>query len=275
REILETEISNRSAEFRAQSQPVTLAAVQTAIPTNAVQVEFFAYRPFNARYTKPDEAYGQPRYVAYALRRRGGAKWIELGEAKAIDGAVDKLRQALRDPRRRDVIQLARKVDRLVMEPLRPLLGNTRQVLLSPDGALNFVPFAALVDERQQYLVNHYSFTYLTSGRDLLRLQVKQEGGSEDLVLADPAYGEKGTEEKTLAANRDIVKKTQGAKTDAPQLSQSVSMEQIYFRPLPGTAGEAEALKRLLPQARVLTQAEATEAALKQADRPRILHIAT
>src|SRR5262249_17862310 len=47
REILETEISNRSAEFRAQSQPVTLAAVQTAIPTNAVQVEFFAYRPFN------------------------------------------------------------------------------------------------------------------------------------------------------------------------------------------------------------------------------------
>jgi CHAT domain-containing protein len=148
-------------------------------------------------------------------------------------------------------------------------------VLLLPDGALNLVPFAALVDERQQYLINRYSFHYLTSGRDLLRLQVKQESKSAGLVLADPAYGEKEAEEKTLAGNRDIVKKTQGAKTNAPQLSQSVSMEQVFFRPLLGTAGEAEALKRLLPRARVLTKDQATETALKQADRPHILHIAT
>jgi tetratricopeptide (TPR) repeat protein len=275
KEKLEADISSRSAEFRAQSQPVSLEAVQSTIPKSVALIEFFSYSPFNAKYTKSKEAYGPPRYVAYALRRQGEAQWVELGEAKVIDEAVDKLRQALRDPQRSDVKRLARNVDRLVMKPLRPLLGDTRQVFLSPDGALNLVPFAALVDERQQYLVNRYSFHYLASGRDLLRLQVKQESKSADLVLADPAYGEKETDEKALAATRDIEKKTQGAKTSAPQLSQSLNMEQVFFRPLPGTAGEAEALKRLLPQARVLTKEQATETVLKQANRPHILHIAT
>ncbi len=274
-EKLEAQISDRSSEFRAQSQPVTLVAIQSTIPANMALIEFFAYRPHNAKATRRDERLGPPRYVAYALRRQGAAKWVELGEAKLIDEAVDRLRQALRDPQRRDVSRLARKVDRLVMQPVRPLLGNTRRVLLSPDGALNLVPFAALVDEQRQYLVNRYSFHYLTSGRDLLRLQVKQESKSAGLVLADPAYGEKEADDKTLAASRDIVKKTPEVKTGAPQLSQSVSMEQIHFRPLPGTAGEAEALKRLLPRARVLTKEQATETALKQADRPNILHIAT
>jgi len=275
KEKLEADISSSSAEFRAQSQPVTLEAVQAAIPTNAAVIEFFSYRRYDVKYSKLNEAFGPWRYVVYVLWRHGEPRWVELGEAKAIDDAVDALRRALRDPKRTDVKRLARKVDEQVMRPVRALLGKTRRVLISPDGALNLVPFAALVDERNWYLVTRYSFSYLTSGRDLLRLQVKQESKSEDLVLADPAYGEKEADDKTRAASRDIVKKTQEAKTDAPQLSQSVSMDQVYFPPLPGTAGEAEAMKRLLPQARVLTQEQATEGVLKQVSRPHILHIAT
>jgi len=57
------------------------------------------------------------------------------------------------------------------MQPIRKLLGNSRTVLLSPDSQLNLIPFAALVDENNRYLVENYSITYLSSGRDLLRLQ--------------------------------------------------------------------------------------------------------
>ena len=35
-----------------------------------------------------------------------------------------------------------------VMAKIRPLLGEVRHILLSPDGALNLVPFEALVDEQ-------------------------------------------------------------------------------------------------------------------------------
>src|SRR5205085_3019573 len=44
---LQAQVSTRSAEFRAQTQPVTLERVQTAIPSGAALVEFALYRPYN------------------------------------------------------------------------------------------------------------------------------------------------------------------------------------------------------------------------------------
>src|SRR5262249_2237990 len=49
----------------------------------------------------------------------------------------------------------------------------------------------------------------------------------------------------------------------------------MYFRKLPGTTGEARAIRAILPQATLFTQQQATEAALKQIKGPKILHVAT
>ncbi|HKQ78967.1 MAG TPA: CHAT domain-containing tetratricopeptide repeat protein [Blastocatellia bacterium] len=269
-EKLEAEISSRSAEFRSLSQPVTIGAVQAAIPEKSALVEFFAYRPFNPK-AKLNEAFGAPRYVAYVMRRGGDTRWVELGEAKAIDETVDKLRQALRDPKRQDVKQLAREVDRLVMDPLRPLIGKTRRVFLSPDGALNLVPFAALVDKSGHYLVNHYEFSYLSSGRDLLRLQVKRPGNRSAMVVANPDFGESA---RNGAEGRRGIKLKYQAPPPAPESENSI-LSDAFFPPLPGTADEAAALRAMLPKATVLTGAQATEAAIKRAPNPGILHIAT
>lgn len=111
--------------------------------------------------------------MAYTLRRQGEVQWKDLGAAKEIDDVVDSLREALRDPGRSDVQRLARAVDEKVMQPIRALIGDATQLLVSPDGELNLLPFAALVDEQKRYLVERYLITYLTSGRDLLRLQVQ------------------------------------------------------------------------------------------------------
>src|SRR6266508_1964087 len=94
-EKLEDEISRRSDKFRAEYQPVTLAATQSAIPARAALIEFYSYHPFNAKSARSAEAFGQPRYVAYVLRQQGEAQWVDLGEAAPIDLAVTALRQAL------------------------------------------------------------------------------------------------------------------------------------------------------------------------------------
>lgn len=52
-------------------------------------------------------------------------------------------------------------------------------------------------------------------------------------------------------------------------------MSNINFLPLPGTKGEADALNTILPGVRVLTEAHASEAAVKRVSAPSILHIAT
>ena len=115
---------------------------------------------------------------------------MELGPAREIDDAVAALRQALRDSHRTDVRELARALDRRIMEPVRHLLGDARQLLVSPDGTLNLIPFEALVDERGAYLLERYSITYLTTGRDLLRMQVPLESKHRPVVFADPLFGE-------------------------------------------------------------------------------------
>jgi CHAT domain-containing protein len=74
------------------------------------------------------------------------------------------------------------------MRPVRKLVGTKQTLLISPDGVLNLIPFAALVDERNQYLAQRYTITYLSSGRDLLRLQVKAGSGTAPVVVANPAF---------------------------------------------------------------------------------------
>jgi CHAT domain-containing protein/Tfp pilus assembly protein PilF len=269
REKLEADISRRSAGFYEKAEPVTLAAVQTAIPETAALVEFAVYRPFDPKAPDNQKAYGDPHYVAYVIRRQGDVQWAKLGEAKKIEDAISALRQAVRTPTRTEVRSLARSLDEKVMQPVRALLGDATQLLVSPDGELNLVPFAALVDEQGRYLVQHYSFTYLTSGRDLLRMQVARENKSQPLVIANPSFGAPATE--LLATTT----KPTASRSRRRSITTGRDLSDVYFAPLGGTAQEARSIQTLFPDADVLTAAQATESAVKQINAPRVLHLAT
>lgn len=267
-ERLEAEVSERAgAELRAQAQPVTLEAVRRAVPPGAALVELVLYRPYDPQGA-PQKRFGAARYVAYVLRGEGDEpRWVELGEAAAIDREAAALRAALTDPRRADVSDRARALDELLMRPVRRLLGETRRVFLSPDGALNLVPFGALVDEHRRFLVEDYSITYLTSGRDLLRLQARAESRGGPVVIADPQFDRADGPSAGGETPR-------GGDGDAPA-RRSASLAGASFASLPGTREEASALGAILPGARVFTEARATESVLKSLSAPSVLHVAT
>jgi CHAT domain-containing protein/Tfp pilus assembly protein PilF len=257
---LEDKLSRRSAEFRNLSQPITLEAIQKLIPTNAALVEIVRYQPFNPKATKDSEKFGKPHYAVYILFPNGKIKAQELGEAQPIDEQVTAFRRNLADSKT-PIPQLqksARQLDEKLTQPIRQLLGNTKTLFLSPDSALNLIPFEALVDENNQYLVENYQITYLTSGRDLLRQKEKFASQQPPLIMADPLYNQTG---QKVALN--------------PNSTRSISLADSVFAPLEATKAEAEAIKKLLPKATVLTQAQATENAVKQVKKPNILHIAT
>jgi CHAT domain-containing protein len=279
----EATLSRRSAEFRTKSQPVTIEAVQQLVPADAALVELVLYQPFNAKATKPGEKRGTPRYVAYVLHSTGEPKWIDLGEAEPINQAVKAFRDALNSDTS-DVKPVARSLDEKLMQPIRKLLGNSRNVLLSPDSQLNLIPFAALVDENNRYLVENYSINYLSSGRDLLRLQNHAQSRSESVIVANPDYDKPGDpasvaiisrgESSQIAAAQPVNISTKPAQTrgvlDGDPLQQTDD-----FSPLTNTAKEANAIAPMLPGARLLTGSQATENAIKQLQAPTILHIAT
>jgi CHAT domain-containing protein len=148
-------------------------------------------------------------------------------------------------------------------------LGDATHLLISPDGELNLSPFAALIDEQRRYLIQRYSFTYLTSGRDLLRLKVSRETNSKPLVVANPLFGEPAAELLAITARRNVPNNRRRSLTTGRDLSE------VYFAPLGNTAREARAIQAVFPDATVLSAAQATEFAVKQINAPRVLHLAT
>jgi len=269
RGTLEAEASERSTEFRASSRPVTVAGVQALIPPAAVLVEFAVYEPFNPKGSTEADAHREARYVACVIPHEGAVEVRDLGEAKAIDRAIGRFREAMRDPNR-DPKPSARALDQIVMQPLRGLFGaGVTRLLLSPDGPLNLVPFEALIDRQQRYLIERYAINYLTTGRDLLRLQVTRSSKADALIVADPLFDEPEQVGGPVTAGRATGSRTRRSIVAADDLSG------VHFAPLVSTASEARAIKALFPEATMLTGARATKAALVAVEGPRFLHVAT
>ena len=258
---LEGQLSKRSAEFAELTTSPSLKDIQAILPRGTALVEFIRYRPINPS-APPENRSGPTRYAAYLLFADGDIKGVDLGLAEAIDAAVESLSNSLASPDtpRFQVTEDARALDQLVMAPVRQLLGDTTTVFLSPDGALNLIPFEALVDEADHYLVEHYQFRYLTSGRDLMRVANTAASPNSAVLMGDPTFGRAGG---ILAST------PKGSNTRA------INIEENYFPPLHGTRVEIEKIAQQLPGAQVYLATSATEVQLKVVQQPRILHIAT
>ena len=269
KEQLEAALSERSDEFRVRTQTVTLEAVQAALPADAALVEFVIFRPFDPRAERNAEAYGPPHYAAYVIRRDAPPFGWDLGPAATVDESIDFFRQTLRDRTRRDLKFRARAVDELVMRPLRAAVGDARRLLVSADGDLNLVPFDALIDEQGRYLIERYAMNYLTSGRDLLRLQVARKNQSQAVIFADPLFGEPPAGSKHGGAP------TLPDSATGRSVTTGASLANVYFAPLAASADEARAIKILFPDAALFTGTKATKTTLQRVDAPRMLHIAS
>ncbi len=219
---------------------MTLEAVQAAIPANAALIELAAYRPFDPAVESVGAAFGKLRYAAYVVHRTGPPSAINLGEAAPIDKAVEALRAALGDPARSDVRRLSRALEDAVMRPLRGLVRDSTHLLISPDGALNLIPFEALLDERGRYLVQRFRCTYLTSGRDLLRMQVERDSQRGPLIVANPAFGE-----PVASPPRGLRRPSGGTGEQRRSVTSARDLSEVYFAPIAGTTREAQAIRRL------------------------------
>jgi CHAT domain-containing protein len=192
------------------------------------------------------------------LERAGDPKWIDLGEVSAIDARVTTLRAALANPAS-DPKPAARALEASVFAPVRARIGDTRWALLSPDGLLDLVPFDALVDETGHYLVEGWAFSYLTSGRDLLRLESPAAPRSGAVVIGDPSFGVRGAP----------------SAEGSPSGQRSIDMARVHFAELPGAVREVKAVAAALPHSVLLVRDDATESAVKALQGPSVLHVAT
>ena len=273
KEKLEDTIGHHNEEFRARSQEISFDAVQRLIPSDAALLEFAEYSPFNSKAQTDAEQNGNLRYSVYVLHRTGSPKGIDLGEAKDIDSLIEKLRSQLRDPGRADLREVARALGDKVFRPMEALLAGDKHLLISPDGQLNLIPFEALSDARGRYLIEGFSITYVTTGRDLLRMEVPRPSRSAPVLVADPLFDQPSETATASAAN--ISSKAAAERSIRRSVTTGTDLSTLYFAPLAGTRAEAHSIHAFFPKARELTGAAASETALDQLAGPEILHIAT
>ena len=94
---------------------------------------------------------------------------------------------------------------------------------------------------------------------------LRRDSKSPAVVIADPAFGEPSLiDSRTTAKDRSRRNRRLHVDYSRP-----------FFGPLPGVADEVRTLRELMPQARFLTKAQATKAAVEKLSGPSILHIAT
>ncbi|MBY0233167.1 MAG: CHAT domain-containing protein [Gemmataceae bacterium] len=131
REELEAALARFGAAAEPDPDPARLAS---SLPRGAVLVDYLAYR--RIAWKKAGSA-SVPSLAAWIVRSGQRPIRAELGPMKPIDDAVLAWRRDLQGDG-------GKAVRRLVVEPLAKHLAGAELVLLSPDGALNLVPFAAL-----------------------------------------------------------------------------------------------------------------------------------
>lgn len=233
---------------------VQLHDVAGRLKSDEVLVEFATYRPFDVNFKSMNTAFGAEHYAAFVIHDDGTASVVDLGEAARIDEAIVAYRRVLANPRT-DPSRIGRQLHGWLMAKVEPHLGSKTKVYVSPDGMLNLLPFAALVDGKDRFLVERYAFTYLSSGRDLLRLSKNERARSAPLLVGSPNFSSGGA--GTSAGTR------------------SAGLSDLVFPPLPGTSAELDALSKVIPDAVVRREDSATETAIKDARGPLVLHVAT
>ncbi len=264
---LRQQIQSLEAQFNNQGQSATIDAVQKALPEKTALVEIISYQPDNPRVESLGKRFKAPRYIAYVLLKKGDPKWVSLGDSAIIDSLILEFRKALQNPELSlaQVKEIARKLDKKLTEPIRPLLGKTTKVFIAPDGQISLLPFAALVNEKDSYLVEEYEFTYLTSGRDILNWSNSSSSKNEAILVGEPTFQQPREPEKVLGKEKE---------KETPQLSYG-EIAPILFPNLPETKKEIAVIAPLLPEAKQLTGTEANQKNLKAIQSPSILHLAT
>lgn len=251
-------VNARIPDQKFASTPATVAAMQAMLAKDAAYVEII--RHSLGWVIAPGEK-PQRQYTAYILKAQGEPIAVELGVASDIEAAVARFRDALAESTRNDVSSLSKALETQIMRPLRSHLAGIRQLIIAPDGALNFVPFEALMDEQGHYWVENLSISYVTSGRDVFRWPLKSPSRSEVTIVANPDFGEiQRSATKTSTEQRSVDR---------------VGVSRLGFLPLPGTAQEGDAIAKQLRGAVLHTEKKANKSALMSVAGPKVLHIAT
>jgi len=161
---LETLIAARSpARARdLDSRRIDVARLARALRPGTAFLDFFAYSHRGS---------ADRRILAFVVRPGPNVAMIPLGLEGEMSEAINAWREAVGrgDDETRPGGMAVETVARMAWDPLLPHLGGVDELVVSPDGPLNLLPFGALPSRRTDgFLIEELPISYVASARSLV-----------------------------------------------------------------------------------------------------------
>ncbi|MEO8168049.1 MAG: CHAT domain-containing protein, partial [bacterium] len=157
------------------------------------------------------------------------------------------------------------------------LSGMKGTLFIAPDGALNLISFAGLMDPKGKYLIENHPIHYLSAGRDLIRIsQDSSASGTGLLALGDPDYD--ATAGQRLLKGREFALNTTQSEvaTTRNVRSSCEALSEMKVSRLPNTKAEVENIAGYFPSSDLFEGRSASEENFKKnAPGRKAIHIAT
>ncbi len=269
REQLEAELAHEASQagLLDELSPVDLDHFSRSLSPDSVLLEFVR-TPTRVKEIFSFQYGSDPHYLVFLLPGGdlNGLRMIDLGDSFSVDTAIHELRNAVHAGSRRlreldepdessvplEAVETT-WIDAALIGPLKDDLsptGEWESLLISPDDDLNLIPFEILRDGEGAHLIDRYTISYLSSGREALRFGMGLSGRSgQPMVVSGPDYN-------------------LGWET-VPQ-----SPDQGAFSILEHAPVEGEEIALLL-HVEPSTGSAAIESELRKVHSPHILHLAT
>ncbi|MBF0110801.1 MAG: tetratricopeptide repeat protein [Magnetococcales bacterium] len=269
-EEIERRLGQSSQRYRHTILEYSVDQVVANLPADAALVDFLVFGQE-----------GKSRLMASVLVHKEGKPQFHLvvyPDLEEIQKGVVEYRTSIQseDMEEEEVREVGQRMYDLVWKPIAEALGPREEIYLVPDGMLNILPFNALVDADNRYLIEKIKLRILSSSRDLLPSNIPAAKG-EMMVIAGPDYDSKKVADAVQLA--EVSKKRAGAVLQGVR-GAGGGMRGLHFDPLPGAEKEG---KLIIDQARekgqnnqIFTQNDAQEKMVQSLKTPpRMIHVAT
>jgi CHAT domain-containing protein len=256
-----------AADLRANLLPIMLRK-------DAALIDFLEYTNF-APSPKNKGKLERERHLAAFVVRPRLLEQLDLGPVQPIAAVIDRWRQAVSRPAaHQELREAGAELQRRLWQPLTTHLQGVGTVLVSPDGAVARLPFAALPGSRPDaYLIEELAIAIVPVPQLLPELLAGWPGADKVvpslLLVGDVDYGAVPGLVDEQDGSRSAARGSRGGALPA-------------YSPLPSTLGEILVAQRYFQRhfsggrVRSLEAGAATEAAVRQAaPKHRYLHFAT
>jgi len=279
KETLEAELSRLSKDFALEKTigKADVKNISEILPKDSAYIDFARIKFYDFKTNKFDK----PKYLAFVLipQKEPEVKLIEISDAEDTEKHIktyiqemNRIKTIGQIPDKAALDKAARAIYDIAIKPLEKYIKGRKQLFISPDGNLNLIPFEALVTPSNKYLMEEYTISYISAGRDIIRFTDTNIAKGDALIIADPDY------DMGLVERDKMTKEMKVAKTIRGGLSKDVF--NISFDRLPDTKQEADAIEKVLKNKKKLKVKNyqgknAIEEMIFSAETPKILHLAT